>query len=60
VSDHGVQTLIWIATAVAFLLTVFGAGYHALDMKKADKATVEAMATDIRELRTFFLGPPKR
>lgn len=45
----------WVVL-IAFLLGLMGAGYTLLDAKKADRAAVEEIAKDIREIRTFLMG----
>lgn len=46
----------WIIL-IAFLLTLMGAGYVILDGKKADRESVNAIRDDVREIRTFLMGP---
>lgn len=48
-----------IYLALILLLGALVSGYMTLDAKKADKDSVEAMHNDIREIRTFLMGPKR-
>lgn len=58
--NGSVRVLLWLAGVAVFLLGVFGAGYAALDAKKADKDALATIQTDVREIRNFLLGEPRR
>ena len=57
-TDRNVFRVSWVLL-VAFLLTLMGTGYAYLDRTKANRDTVEEMAKDIREIRTFLMGRRK-
>ncbi len=46
-----------LIAALTGLLLLFGTGYAYLDRKKADKDTIAVIQQDVREIRTFLMGP---